>query len=1280
MRNKFVTLLWFIALSLSATAVMAQSNTGGLVGTVSDQQGALIAGATVTIVDSATGKERTLQTDSSGGFAAPQLEIGAYTIKVSATGFKTYTASDLKIEVSKSYSLKVVLEAGSVSENVSIVAGVELINSNDAQLSHTVTAKQILELPLNGRNPLALIQLQAGTSSNSAQATSVNGQRSSFTNITRDGINIQDTFIRANAVDFVPDRPNVDDTSEFTIITQNAGAEFGFGSSQVQLVTPRGTSDFSGALWLFNRNSKFASNNFFNNSAGVPRPFLNRNQFGGKLGGPLPLPRFGEGGPSLIRGKAFFFGMYEGFRLRTATNTPQNRVILLPQARQGIFTYRDTLNVTRTINLFSAPFTGVTGVTGIDPTIASRILANLPTAGNNASLGDQLNTTGLSIPRSQDTDREAFTTRFDVDAHNKHSLSLVYTYRKEFNLRPDVDSQQGLTATATGCCYTKDPFGFQDAHTKFLTGAWVWTPKANLSNEFRTGWQRSDPSFGTTFPDLPFFIQVPLINNPESGFQAQGRDTTNFNLQDNAVYVRGAHSIKFGGVYQAFRVKPFGPGAFGASFIPTYALGGGTTPAFSTGTTGTFNTAAGCVTSGPNAGTNCASNTQIATANNLLALLGGLVGTAAQTFTAPGKTGTLQPIPPFKGLDYENYSFYVSDQWRATPGLTLTFGMRYELSSPVREPNGLILEPVQNGRDIRTTIMDLNGTYDFLGVNGRDNSFFNWDRNNFAPVLGFAWAPNFENGFLTKLFAGQGRSVIRGGYRRSFVNDEFIRSADNALSSNAGLSLAPTIQGNFRLSSPPALTAPALQVPRTFTQNNALAGNFGTVFAIDPNVQLPNTDEINFGIERELGWQTAIEVRYVHVRSNNLVRGVDLNQVQIFNNGFLADFLRARNNLVRYGAANVNCTISAVRPDCQPLQLLNQAPFNTSVFGNPLGFSNTTTPISSGDVGQLAFVYLSTFGVGNNVLLKNPNTGVVDLITNSARLRYNGLQTEIRRRFADGLAFQANYTFQKSLTDAPGTGQTRFEPLIDNDRPDLEYGISDLDTTHVFNLNAIYELPFGKGKRFGTDAGKGLDRLIGGWQVTSIMRWDSGAPFSITDPRGTLNRGGRSGRQTATTNLSKDEVKNLVGIFRTGCGIFYINPAVINIDLAQCANGVIAPRAAGTTAGLGSLGFDPATGPKTFEGQVFFNVAPGQTGTMERNFINGPRYFNWDASIIKNVTLSERVRFQIRGEVFNVTNGAHFAITNQFTQSNINSTTFGRVTGISGFSPRIIQLAGRLEF
>src|SRR5437588_8917187 len=279
--KKFVFTL--LTLFLLRVAALAQPNTGTLTGTVSDASG-VVQGATVVIRDDKTGAEKTVVTNDAGGFTVAQLDVGTYTVKITSSGHKTFTATAVKIDVVSTYTLNATLEVGNISENVTVVAGADIINSADAQLNNTVSQRQILELPLNGRNPLSLVLLQPGTTSNGNNTTSINGQRSSFTNITRDGINVQDNFIRSNAVDFIPDRPNVDDTGEVTIVTQDASAELGYGASQVQLVTPRGSNDFHGAAYEYNRNSKFAANSFFNNFSRVPRPFLNRNQFGGTVG------------------------------------------------------------------------------------------------------------------------------------------------------------------------------------------------------------------------------------------------------------------------------------------------------------------------------------------------------------------------------------------------------------------------------------------------------------------------------------------------------------------------------------------------------------------------------------------------------------------------------------------------------------------------------------------------------------------------------------------------------------------------------------------------------------------------------------------------------------------------------------------------------------------------------------------------------------------------------------------------------------------------------------
>lgn len=1233
-----------LMLCLFALSALAQSNTGNLVGSVVDPSGSVVAGASIVVTDEATGKTRTVQGSGEGTFTVPQLEVGTYTVKVTAPGFKTFTATKVKIDVSKDYSLNVPLEPGGVEENVTVVAGADVVNATSAELNTTVGQRQIQELPLNGRNPLALIGLQAGTASNGATDTVINGQQSSFTNITRDGVNIQDNFIRANATDFSPDRPNVDDVGEFTITTQNADASKGYGASQVELVTPRGSSEFHGAGFIYNRNSKFSANNFFNNRNGVALPFLNRNQFGGRLGGPLVLPHFGEGGPAVVHNKAFFFGSYEGFRLRQSTSV--TRTILTPSARAGTFTY--VVNgQTRTANVLQ-----LAGVAA-DPVIASRILANVPTAGNNSSVGDQRNTTGYSFSQLQNQDRDSVTLRFDGNPSSKQSWELIIGRRNENLLRPDTDNGG----------FNRVPFGAQTNLSKSVVAAYRYAFTNSLNNEIRGGFANSKPIFGRTNEPTDVFLTIPLISSPESTFQEQGRFSNYGNIQDNAVYLRGEHTFKFGAQAQFFRLTPFGPPSFSQSSIPTLTISTGTaTPSL-------------VASQLPGI-----SSSDLTAANSLLALLGGFVSGANLTYVATDTTSGYVPGAQQKHrLNFENYSFYGSDSWRVSPRLTLNLGMRYELFTPVREPNRVALEPIiSNGTDPIVAALNPNGTYNFVGNNAGDPSsgkFFHQDNNNFAPVVSFAYSPNFKNNFLGSVFPGEGRTVLRGGYRISYVNDEFIRGADNAATGNAGLIQGVTRTNlNLRVAGgTPSFTTPVFQVPRTYAQNNAIAGNFGTVFAIDPNLKVPLTQEWNVGIQRELGFQTVMEIRYVGAKSDNLIRGLDFNQVNTRDNGFLADFERARRNLATFG--NPACTSAqSASTGCEVLTV-----FPLIEAGGLLSNGTIRNLISTGQPGELAVTYISNqFGNSSQLFLANPNTGVADVLQNRAKLRYNSLQFEVRRRFSQGLQFQANYSFQKTLTDTGGVGQTNFDPVLDLRNLHLEYQRADYDAAHVFNFNGIYELPIGKGRRFDTSGP--LDAVLGGWQLTSIIQVASGAPFSILDPRGTLNRAGRSTRQTANTNLSKDQVKKLVGIFRTPCGVFFINPSVLNLNQTALANGQCGSLA--LTGGFGSTPFGTAPASN----QVFFPVAPGQTGNMERNFLNGPMYFNWDAGLFKNISLDrirEGMRFQIRAEAFNVLNRANFFIGNVSgtpagTSFNIGSTNFGRVN--SSFSPRIIQFVGRLEF
>ncbi len=1279
-----------LALCVFSALAVAQGTNGRLVGTVAGPDGN-IPGATVTARDNQTGKEQTAQASEDGSFSIAQLEAGTYTVTVTAQGFKTFSTSNLKIDVGRDYTLNATLEVGNISETVEVIAGADVVNASNGELSTAVTPRQVRELPINGRNPLALLNLIAGSNPTSS---SINGQRSSSVNYTRDGLNVQDNFIRNG---FVSDQPTVDDTGEFTVITQNAGAEYGTGSTQVVLVTPRGGSDFHGNLFAFNRNSRFAANNFFNNFNNVPRAFLNRNQFGGTLSGPVTVPRFGEGGPHFLRGKAFFFANYEGFRL--ANQVPISTTTLLPAARTGNFTYIDNTGVTRTVNVLNGTNLNLTpaanrtvfntagGTLGVDPLIQSRILNQLPTSGNGAVTGINFLQT-VAFQRSNPETRDGITGRFDVDFNDQNSFNFVFKRNTITDARTDV---------AAG--FSSNTFVSQGGPTTLVVAAYRMSPTNSFTNEIRGGYQRAEPFFNaTTDPtSLPFLLSIPLVTNPEASFQSQGRNTDYYNIQDNASYTRGNHSIRFGAQGQFYRIEALN----NAAITPTFSIG-------STANTATPGLTTALFPGGIN-------STDLARANNLRFLLGGIIGSGTQRANAVSSTsGFIPGATSIRQLRFNNYAAYVSDQWRVSPKLTLNLGLRYELYTPLNNPQGLYLEPVvPAGTDPLAALLNPNGQFQLIGGNaGNPGDFFKADKDNFGPNISFAYSPTFKNNFLGSLLPGEGRTVIRGGYRVNYVNDEYVRAPDNAALNNSGLGSfdAPARFGGtangaaqFRvIGAGDAPTQAPIVVPvsafgpggtgvRTFAQNNAATGiNFGTISLIDPNFQVQRNYEYNLGIQREIGFQSVLEVRYVGGYSKELVRSIDFNQLEIRNNGFLADFQRAQQNCRLQGA-----TIAGTG---DPINRCTSAAFNAAIPGSQqltvfpnlasAGLLTNTTilgQIRAGTPGALAETYVVNGLTGSVPFLANPNTGVANFTTNGGRYNYNSLQVEVRRRFSAGLALQGNYTFQKILTDVTGStdevNQTRVEPFLDNANPDRDYGRALYDRAHTFNFNGQYELPFGNGKRFLNQGGI-VNRIFGGFQLSSIINISSGVPTSITDARGTLNRAGRSALQPATSSLNADEIQDLFGVFKTPNGVFVIDPRVLFATATNTATGATMsgfdlnqPLPAGfvltSVRGANPVGTDP------FPGQVFFPNPAGSTGNLSRNFLNGPVYVNWDAGLLKNIGITENTRLQLRAEVFNVLNRANFFSGNL----DVGSTSFGRLTSSgNAYAPRIVQFGARFEF
>jgi hypothetical protein len=1277
-------LLTILTLFLSATMNFAQDTTGRIIGSVSAPDG-VIPGATIVVRDNQTGREQTVTASGEGSFTVPQLEFGTYTVTITATGYKIFVVNEVKIDAGREYPLNAQLELGQITEQVTITAGAEQINATNAELSNTISSQQLRELPLNGRSALGLIRLQAGANSTTS---SINGQRSSSTTITRDGLNVQDNFIRTGA--FVPDSPTVDDVSEITVTTQNAGVEQGGGSSMVQLITPRGGQDFHGALYIFNRNSEFAANSFFNNSripVATPKAFLNRNEFGGTISGPMPIPNFGEGGPVFLRNKAFFFFNYEGLRL--AQQTAAVATTLLPQARNGDFTYTPVATASNpnptpiTVNVLTGAgfnltganqtsFNNAGGVLTVDPIIQSRLLNNLPTTANGIITGTNY-LQDVNFNRSNGGRRNAYSSRFDFNVNDRNSFNFVYKYNFDDNQRADI----------AGSAFSTTPFVTQGGPTKFFVGAYRTTIGNNFSNEVRAGFQDSRPFFNESNIPTDYIIVGTPFTNPEGSFRAQGRSTFYRNIQDNAVYTIGNHSLRFGGQVEFYDVTS-------SNLV-------GTTPTLSISSTANPSTP-GLLTAllpGINA-------TDLARANALRYTLGGIIGGANQQANFISTSQGYGFGPSIDRYNFEIYSGYISDQWRVRPNLTLNLGLRYEFYTPLSTPNPKYLEPViANADDIIGSLSNPNAVFNIVGQNsGNPGEYFKADKDNFAPSVSFAYSPNFDKGFFAGLLGGG--TVLRGGFRVNYINDEYIKAASTLVASNPGLgsvlsvarnsagltTLRSTLTPRPGFESIPTFTTPTPRsLPILLSTSNAEGGNTRTAFGVDPNYQVQRNYEYNIGIQRNIGFNTVLEVRYVGGRSDTAARSNDFNQVDIQSNGFLADFQRAQNNCRLQGAS-----INPTAPN--PLFVCTSAAFNAAITGsqqlpvfNQLGGQGNLTNtanlgfIRNGTVASLAREYIRLRQQGTVAFQPTSNAYAVEILVNGGKYRYDALQAEIRRRFQNGVSYQVNYTFQKTLTDVlsdVGPDQNRQGTFLDNNNPGLNYGRADYDRTHTVNANFVLELPFGSGKRFLNQGGI-TNLIFGGFQFSSIISLSSGPPLGIIDPRATFNTRGFAG-QSARTTLTTKEIKKLTGNFNTPNGIFFINPSVLfatatapgrptltGIDLNQ-------PLPAGYT--LASVRATSTIDQAPFAGQVFFFNNAGETGNLPINFINGMPYLNWNASLSKNIRFTESARLQLRMDAFNVLNkqvpffGADL---------DINSNFFGRVTSTYNGS-RVLQFGARFDF
>lgn len=829
------------ALAIPA-AIYAQEANGKIIGTVKDPQGAVVPGAKVTVTNTSTLTtqiSREATTDENGNYQVLSLPIGTYEVAVERQGFKRFVNAGSKLEINQVLRVDAQLEVGTTSEVVNVVGQAASIETVNPTVGHSVTSRPIVDLPLNGRNVMQLALLQPGVTETNpsdgggSQGFTVAGSRSDAVTYLLDG-GVNNNLLSNRLVY----NPNPDGIAEFRILESNYTAEYGRnGGGVISVVTKSGNNDLHFTLFEFLRNNSLNANSFFNNLNGLPRDVLKRNQFGGTVGGPIMLPRFGEGGRRLFdfRNKAFFFVSYQGQRL-VQTQTTSLITVFTPAELAGNFSLSNSTHTgpdARVVTFLNAnpsfqpnPALRAQGI--IDPTRINAVAKNYISAGMIPSNpnGRQISSGGAV------NDSDEFTMKFDVNMRKEDKLGITLGRINNPTIAPFSAVNVPGFPIATN---RKNYF----ANISYTT---IFSPQT--LNEFVFTANRDDQQQAVPQRQLPTASQLGIAVTPDNptgpprlvfnsgmqvGFSPQGPTTlinNTFTFLDTLSWIKGNHNWKFGGSYSTYQ----------------------------------NNTVFDFFVNGEFDFDGAAANGGIGSGNDLADLLFGLPDTYLQFGEAPS--------------DIRTRSIYgfAQDEWRIRKNLTFTLGVRYEYNQPKYDTRGRSFSIVQGAHSQRfpnapTSLL-------FPGDPGAPRGSNFSDFNDWAPRFGFAWSP-LENG-KTSIRGGFGvfYDILKGEDNLQFNGQApffgftqlFMSPAANTFSDP----FANTGQPNPFPSRPPA---PNID----FGAAGFLPFGGGGVFFVDPSLRTPYVYQYNLTVQRELFRNLIAEVGYVGSASHKLTDLIDRN-------------------------------------------------------------------------------------------------------------------------------------------------------------------------------------------------------------------------------------------------------------------------------------------------------------------------------------------------------------------------------------------------------------------
>jgi len=1266
--------------------------TSTLSGIAVDSSGAVLPGADVTIKHLATALTQTAVTNADGAFSFPGMNVGTYGVTVTLSGFKTFVSNNVVLTSGSPANVRATLEIGGIEEQVVVSSASEIVQTQSTTVSSTINTNQITKLPLTSRSAMDFVNFLPGVSTPGGNRdATINGLPRGVINITLDGVNVQDNTLRSTDGFFAIVSPRLDAIEEVTVTTANQGADAGQGAVQIKFVTRSGTNTFTGSGYWYYRNDDLNANTWFNNRTGTAKANLLQNQGGVRTGGPIVIPGLFDG-----RNKAFFFVNYE--ELRQPSDTTRQRTILNPAAMAGNFTFAGS-GGTQTVNVLDlAARNGQ--LSSPDPTMTA-MMRDISTAVSGGSLENiDANLLRYTFNVPVETKRWYPTFRLDYNLTSNHRASFAYNYQK-FTDYPDTlnNFDQSFPGFPVAAGQSSERLGW--------SGSVRSTLSQNMVNEARVGYSGAPVTFfgelntgmftASVANQQGFSLRFPTINSalqsPGPNPAPQSRNANSLLIEDTVTWLKGSHNISMGGSYTQYDIW-----ALNSIMVPRV----------------NFDILSSDPANGLFTNTNFpgASTANLQAAQRLYNLLTGRISSITGDARLNEATGEYE----YLGTGRQNgrlreSGIFVQDSWRLRPNLTINAGLRYDIQRPFYPLNSLYSYADITNICGRSGAASDNSCNLFQSGNmpGQRPVFqqytagtksYDVDYNNFAPTVGMAWTPGQKNGVLGDLMGTEGDFVVRAGYSRAFSRPG-LNDFTGLFNSNPGITITVNREeGQGNLGSIPLLLRdqgrlgpPAFPNTPVYPMTDVVTED---IRGFDPHIQVPYADTWSAGVQRGIGGNMALEVRYVGTRgkdqwrtlnaqANGEIGVLNYNEFNIYENGFLNEFRVAQANLQANIAAGRGNTFAFTgAPGTAPLPTFlaffngqNSSQSNNSALytgtnwtnqaflnflaarnPNPFGFASAG---NNGLMGSAAFrTNAANAGVPANYFVANPDLlGGAFVSTNIGATKYDSLQLELRRRYAQGLQFQTSYVYGKQYVSDWETFRRPQFYVRDAGPPG--------DITHQFKANVVYDLPFGQGRRFGSNANTVLDRIIAGWQVGLSSRIQSGRLIDLGNVR--------------LVGMTANDVRDMFKLRFDDAGkkVWMLPQEVIDNTILAYS---VSPTTASGYAGASPTGryFMPANGPDCIE--VDNGADYGECASRSL-IVTGPMFQQHDIRVSKRTRIVGRIDFEFAAEMLNAFNQANFVpVGDRFTTSNIGSTLANyEVTTLTGTNTsRVIQIVTRLNW